>query len=127
MKLLNVFLVVLLKEILVRNANLVRKRSITRSKYNRERILWNKHNITYSIFGKIAAYNQTSYTAVKKALQSSFSEWEANSCFKFKDVTPSSVSDIKIIFTNDRLRNSPKRVENPYSINYTHHNCERYT
>ena len=34
-------------------------------------------------------------------------------------------ADIKIIFTNDRLRNSPKRVENPYSIDYTHHNCER--
>jgi hypothetical protein len=126
MKLLTVFLVILFREILVGiDANLFGKRSITRSKHNKERILWNKSLITYSLFGNIAEFGQTSYGAVKKALVLSFSEWEANSCFKFKDVTPSSYSDIKIIFTNDKRRNSPKRIENPYSENYTHHNCER--
>ena len=125
MKLWHVFLVFVLGKVFEGNASIVRKRSVTRSKHNKERVLWNKSLITYSLFGNVAAYNQTSYAAVKKALSQSFAEWQSNSCFKFKDVTPSYNADIKIIFTNDRLRNSPKRVENPYSIDYTHHNCER--
>ena len=105
---------------------LKRKRSITRSRYNsRERILWIKPNLTYSLFGNIAANNQTKMSAIRKALRESFAEWELNSCFKFKEITPDYSADIKIVFTNDRLRYSQKRVENPFLPDYTHHNCER--
>ena len=128
MRLKHIFLVFIFKQILevdVTSKKNIKRRSMTRSKYNRDRILWNKKIITYSLFGDFVSNNQTTLYAIKKALNESFSEWEANSCFKFKNVTPNYVSDIKIIFTNDRMRYSPRRVEDPFSLNYTHHNCER--
>ncbi|CAF0779458.1 unnamed protein product [Brachionus calyciflorus] len=79
------------------------KRSIVASRYVPKRALWNKYILSYSLDGNVSDKNQTSFLAVKKALFDAFHDWEMNSCFDFIDVTPSQKSDIKILFTNDKI------------------------
>lgn len=99
------------------------KRSFQRRiKYRRD-ILWERTNLNYAVFGNIASLNQTKISEIKKVISDAFGEWQHNSCFRFKDVTPSSLADIKIIFTNDR----PKIKEQSNSIisNFSHNTqCE---
>lgn len=99
------------------------KRSVTNSRYYLKRIIWDKRILSYSLFGNLAAKNQTSLKSVRHSLREAFDEWQNNSCFRFVDQTPSILSDIKIIFTNDQY--SSKLVTDPFSINYAHQNCER--
>ena len=107
---------------------ILKKRSVTNSRYYLKRIIWDKRVLTYSLFGKIANKNQTTLKSIKRSMREAFWEWEKNSCFKFVDSTPSKLADIKIIFTNDQYfsdLNGATSSSDPLSINYTHQNCER--
>ena len=86
--------------ILINNAEKTfKKRSVTNSRYYLKRIIWDKRVLSYSLFGKIANKNQTTLKSIKRSMREAFFEWEKNSCFKFVDLTPSRLADIKIIFT----------------------------
>jgi superfamily I DNA and/or RNA helicase len=112
--------------ILINNAEKTfKKRSVTNSRYYLKRIIWDKRVLSYSIFGKIANKNQTTLKSIKRSMREAFFEWEKNSCFKFVDLTPSRLADIKIIFTNDQYSSNFLKTNDPLSINYTHQNCER--
>lgn len=103
--------------------------SVTSSKYNLKRILWDKFDLTYSLHGNVAYRNQTKQETVRKVLNEAFSEWQRNSCFKFRDVSPSKYADIKVIFTRDSntayFDSHGREVVDPLSINYSHFGCER--
>jgi hypothetical protein len=112
--------------ILINNAEKTfKKRSVTNSRYYLKRIIWDKRVLSYSLFGKIANKNQTTLKSIKRSMREAFFEWEKNSCFKFVDLTPSRLADIKIIFTNDQYSSNFIKTNDPLSINYTHQNCER--
>jgi len=61
---------------------------------------WTKLDLTYALFGDTAHQNQTRPEAVRRALREAFAEWQANSCFTFREVAASR-ADIKVIFTSD--------------------------
>lgn len=69
---------------------------------------WTRADLSYEVIGNVASRNQTSLSAVEKAVREAFDDWERNSCFRFKRLNGaqlkpfSSLADIKIVFTNDR-------------------------
>ena len=69
---------------------------------------WTRADLSYEVIGNVASRNQTSLSAVEKAVREAFDDWEINSCFRFKRLNSaqqrpfSSLADIKIVFTNDR-------------------------
>lgn len=81
---------------------------------------WTKSKLSYSVFGNVAAQKQTSEAAVMQALHGAFGEWEKMSCFEFKDVTPDSRADIKLIFTNDDA--PTKSQASPFLADFSHKN-----
>lgn len=100
------------------------KRSIVSSKNYLNRILWEKKNISFSLFGNEFSKDSMSVELVRNILKDAFKEWQENSCFKFNDVTPSARADIKIVFTNDRHKTRAKQM-NLAEKNYEHQRCER--
>lgn len=78
-----------------------------KSSYLFKKALWTKSQLTYSLHGRVESKNQTKFDTVRRVLEEAFQEWEKNSCFLFKDLTDDTslkyLTDIKIIFTNDRL------------------------
>ena len=75
--------------------------SINIQKHLMKRIVWSKSRISYALQGRVESRNQTRFDVVRRVIDESFQEWEFKSCFEFRDITPSSHADIKVVFTND--------------------------
>ena len=102
------------------NFSLIRsKRSLTYTSSDdtsRKSRAWTRSYLSYSILGEVANRNQTQFSAVRQTLKLAFADWQANSHFKFRDITPSIYADIKVIFTRDDFYYKPSEMR---------HNCGR--
>ena len=94
------------------------KRSFQRKIKFRRNILWESTNLKYAIFGNIANLDQTRKSVIKRVVSEAFREWQENSCFIFKGIKPSSLADIKIIFTNDEQKS--ENQQNSILPNFFH-------
>lgn len=82
--------------------------------------LWKNFDLTYTVLGNFAYYNQTQPYTVMNVIRNAFDTWQKNSPYKFTDKTPSKDTEIKIIFTND------KTFFNDENNNkYIKHECDR--
>ena len=79
--------------------------------------LWNKRNLTYALFGNPACHSQTRPAQIRRTVKEAFADWQANSCFTFRQVDASSSADINVVFTND---NNERRGNDPLSSTFSH-------
>lgn len=73
-------------------------------------IQWTRVDLTYAVVGSVASKNQTSRDVVEKTVDEAFSEWQRNSCFRFRRVDGKKeagwqTADIKVVFSNDKYMN----------------------
>ena len=80
--------------------------------------LWKKDNISFTILGNIAYYNQTSEHVVEKVVREAFKEWQHYSPLVFIFKKDFKQADIKLIFTRDSYSADPH-------LNSYNHICER--
>lgn len=75
-----------------------------------KQIQWTRTDLTYAVIGNVGAKNQTTVDSVERTVREAFSEWERNSCFRFRRINNLGISqneswqmsDVKIVFTNDK-------------------------
>ena len=88
--------------------------------------LWKKNELSYTILGNVAYYNQTSKYLIKEIVKEAFRDWEQHASFKFFEQKYSKQADIKLIFTRDAYNVDP----NPDSYNHicakTFHNNQAH-
>lgn len=75
--------------------------SVTEENVYHKQIQWTRADLTYAVVGSAASKNQTSQEAVERTVREAFSEWERNSCFRFRR-SDYQFADIKVAFTNDK-------------------------
>ena len=88
--------------------------------------LWKKDELSYTILGNVAYYNQTSKEVIEKVVKEAFKEWRYYSPLLFSYRENFRQADIKIIFTRDSYSLDPHSNSYNHICEKTFHNNEAH-